>query len=279
MIDGHAGSQGSPQQPVLVLGGTGQLGRTLVDQLLASGWHVRVLSRKPGRDPRVHWVLGDLVTGEGLDVALTGVSHVIHAATNSPIARRGAIRTSDLWSSPADVDVGGTQRALDAAQENTVEHFLFVSIVGLEDSKLPYSRVKLAGEELVRTSDLSWSVVRATPFFYLIERMLSGLHRWPLWPLPNAPFQPVDTRDVAAHVIQCLQGTARGILPEVGGPEITSYSDMARAHLSARAIKRPVLAFSLPARLARQGGMVVTNGVRGACSWERWLSEQTAGIQ
>lgn len=267
------------ERPVLVLGGTGHLGADIVSSLLRQGRRVRVLSRTPGSDPRVQWVPGDLTTGDGLAVAFSRVSHVIHAATNSPIAQRGGVRLTDLWRSPDDVDVRGTQMALDAAQRQGAKHFLFVSIVGLEHSKLPYSRVKLAGEDLVRASPLPWSVLRATPFFYLVERMLGRLHRLPLWCLPDAPFQPVDTRDVAEHLIQILDAPARGVMPPIGGPEITSYADMARAHLLARGVHRRVLGFPLPHRWARQSGLVVVeDGVQGIRTWQDWLTEQTAGM-
>lgn len=272
------GVETRPQGRVLVLGGTGHLGVDLVNRLLSAGRSVRVLSRNPGTDPRVQWVLGDLADGEGLPIAMNGVSHVVHAATNSPIARRGSLSWSDLWHSPADVDLDGTRRILDLADKHAIEHLLFVSIVGLEDSKLPYSRVKLAGEALVRASPLSWSVIRATPYFYLVERMLDRMHRWPIWVLPDAPFQPVDTRDVADHLVASLEGKTRGMLPEIGGPELISYADMARAHLRARGISKRVVDLRIPEGLARQGGMVRAAGIHGVRTWEQWLAEQTAGI-
>ena len=262
----------------LVLGGTGHLGRDVVEQLLMRDMSVRVLSRTPGCDKRVQWIQGDLATGEGLDASLKGVSHVVHAATNSPIARRGSIRLHDLWRTPQDVEIDGTQRIIELARHGSVEHFLFVSIVGLEDSRLPYSRAKLAAEQLVRNSSLSWSIVRATPFFYLVERMLDGLHKIPVWPLPAAPFQPVDTRDVADHIVEHLTGATRGDLPSIGGPNITSYADMARSHLRARGLNRRVVEFGIPERWARQGGIVVADGVSGRRGWNEWLTEQVAGL-
>jgi uncharacterized protein YbjT (DUF2867 family) len=266
------------EAPVLVLGGTGHLGSEIVARLLDQGRPVRVLSRNPGWDDRVQWFVGDLASGDGLEAAFSGASHVIHAATNSPIARRGAIRLGDLWSSPEDVDVDGTGRALERAMRDDIRHFLYVSIVGLEDSDLPYSRVKLTGERLVRASTLPWSVVRATPFFYLVERMLDRLHRWPIWCLPNAPFRPVDARDVADHIVAHLDDDARGELPAIGGPAITSYAEMARAHLRARGLNRRIVEFKLSERRARQAGIVVSQGTHGVRSWEQWLAEQTAGI-
>jgi uncharacterized protein YbjT (DUF2867 family) len=264
---------------VLVLGGTGHLGSDVVEHLLRLGRHVRVLARRPGSDARVSWFRGDLSTGEGLDAAFSGVKHVIHAATNSPIARRGGLTLRDLRSSPEDVDIHGTRYALEAAERQCVERFLFVSIVGLEDSKLPYSRVKLAGERLVRASRIPWSVVKTTPFFYLVERLLEGLHRWPFWPLPRSPFQPVDTRDVAGYLVDCLDGDRHGLLAPMGGPDVTSYAAMARAHLAVRGRHKPIIDVPLPEHWARSAGLVTLNdGVKGVRTWQRWLEERTAGL-
>src|SRR5215211_4383534 len=115
---------------ILVTGGTGHLGRDLVKQLTGQGRPVRILARTPGRDPGVEWAQGDLATGAGLDEAVAGVQTIIHAATLSPIARRGSMRLTDLFGSPSTVDVDGTRRLLQAAKRAAVEHFIYVSIAG-----------------------------------------------------------------------------------------------------------------------------------------------------
>ena len=77
---------------VLVTGGTGHLGSAIVELLEERSHDVRVLARHPGDDPVVEWVQGDLATGEGVRPAVAGAETVIHAATNSPAARRGGFR-------------------------------------------------------------------------------------------------------------------------------------------------------------------------------------------
>jgi len=151
---------------IVVTGGTGHLGRSIVAQLIAGGHQVRVLARQPGEDAAIEWVRGDLGTGEVVVEAVTGMGTVVHAATNSPAARRGSFRPTDFVRSPTDVDVDGTRALLAAAADASVEHFIHVSIVGLEHmARLPYSRVKLRAEELVRGSAVPWSIVRATGFY------------------------------------------------------------------------------------------------------------------
>jgi hypothetical protein len=134
---------------------------------------------------------------------LRDVHAVINAATYPPIARRGGFRPIDFFKSPSAVDLDGTRRLLALCEKAGVKYFLHVSIVGLDDASLPYARVKLAGEQLVRESSVSWSVARAMPFYYLLERMLNGLTWLPVWPVPQAIFNPVDTSDLAAYPVEC----------------------------------------------------------------------------
>ncbi len=63
--------------PTLVTGGTGTLGRVVVDRLHAVGEDVRVLSRRAGPDR----VVGDLRTAEGIDEAVRDATTIVHCAT------------------------------------------------------------------------------------------------------------------------------------------------------------------------------------------------------
>ncbi|TGQ83357.1 NAD-dependent epimerase/dehydratase family protein [Mesorhizobium sp. M8A.F.Ca.ET.207.01.1.1] len=247
---------------ILVTGGTGHLGHDLVPALTASGHTVRLLAREARLDRAVEWAvewaLGDLATGEGIDEALGGVDTVIHAATLSPIARRG-MRPIDFFSSPSDVDVEGTRRLLAASQRANVSHFIFVSIVGLDFSTLPYSRVKLAGEQLVRESPLSWSVIRATP---------------PVWLLPTSPSNPVDTRDVASYLAQAVSDGERGVRPQIGGPEVMPFSTFARQYRDVLGLRRLILPFPVSRKISLSLGLVETSERLGERTWKAWLSEQ-----
>ncbi|MEN3351492.1 MAG: hypothetical protein V7632_5127 [Bradyrhizobium sp.] len=255
----------------LVTGGTGHLGRDIVDRLVQDRRRVRVFARTPGARPDVEWANGDLATGAGLREALREVDTVINAATYSPIARRGGVRPIDFFRSPSAVDVEGTERLLQLCGRAGVRHFLHVSIVGLDEATLPYARVKLAGERLVRASALSWSVVRAMPFYYLLDKFLSGLAWLPLWPVPTTTFDPVDTSDVAAHVVTCAFDGLRGERTEIGGPEALDLVTFARQYQDARKLHRRILPIGLSDAKARGMGFVVSRGVRGRLSWSDWL--------
>jgi len=263
---------------VLVTGGTGHLGRDLIPELQRAGYHVRALTRRPRHDADVEWVVGDLSTGTGLDEAMAAVDLVLNAATYSPMAQRGGFRLRDFFGSPSDVDLQGVRRLVESAQREGVRQFLHVSIVAIDRANYPYGRVKAAGERLVRESNLDWAVVRATPFYYLIDGCLSGLARMPIWPLPAPlPFQPCDTADYAAYLARCVSDGKSGMRQDFGGPEALPIGEFARQYQAARAINRPIV----PLPLGPLAGMLqpmfptAPQGVRGTTTWSAWLNRQS----
>lgn len=92
---------------VLVTGGTGVLGRRVVGRLSSAGIEGRVLSRsgRPGT------IRGDLLTGEGLDLAVRGVDTIIHCAS-SPFRKT------------RQANVAGTGLLLENAARAGVSHFV-----------------------------------------------------------------------------------------------------------------------------------------------------------
>ena len=67
--------------PILVTGGSGTLGRLVVSRLRDAGRDVRVLSRtSPRLGPGTTVVAGDLMTGDGVELAVSGVETVVHCA-------------------------------------------------------------------------------------------------------------------------------------------------------------------------------------------------------
>ena len=166
---------------VLITGGTGVLGSELVPRFVDAGYTVRVMSRRARseRDPDVEWAQAQLATGEGLAEAVSGADVIVHAAS-SPFRRTEA------------VDVHGTRRLLEHAREAGVAHFLYISIVGIDRIPRVYFKHKLAAEALVEQAGVPWSILRATPFHTLIDRVLGALARLPIALLPtDFRFQPI----------------------------------------------------------------------------------------
>ena len=260
---------------VLVTGGTGHLGRAVVADLRASGHRVRVLARRPGEDPAIEWRRGDLATGEGVAAAVSGVEAIVHAATHSPAAQRGGLRPRDFLRSPTDVDIEGTKILLGAAEDAALEHFVHVSIVGLRHmARLPYSRVKLAAEELVQSSTVPWSIVRATGFYWLLDRMLTRIARRPPVVLPaEVRMQPVASDEFATFVVESLSDGRRGEREDFAGPEQLTLPELAEQHLAARGLRRRIWNPPVPRRIQATvtAGSTSPKARLGATTWMEWL--------
>ena len=259
---------------ILVTGGTGHLGRPIVARLRQDGHHLRVLARRPRDDIGVEWIRGDLGTGEGVAEAVAGAAVVVHAATNSPAAQRGRYRLGDLVRSPTDVDVDGTRGLLEAAAETGVEHFVHVSIVGLPQmARVPYASVKIAAEELVRTSPVPWSIVRATGFYWLLDRLLAGMTRRRVVFLPaGVSMQPVDSDDFADYVVETAMGGPRDERQDFVGPETLTMRELTEQYLAARRLRRRIWQAPVPSSVkAALGAHTLSDARRGSTTWAQWL--------
>jgi uncharacterized protein YbjT (DUF2867 family) len=262
---------------VLVTGGTGHLGRDVV-ALLKPTHRVRVLARAPGPGTEVEWIKGDLATGEGVREAVADATVVVHAATLSPAARRGYLLPNDFWRSPPEVDVEGTSRLLDEAALAGVAHFAYVSIVGVQRPHLPYLRLKHAAEELVRIGDVPWSILRATGFYWLMDRMLGKAARLPVLPVPTQLVsQPVDAADFAAYLVERVVAEPGGQCEDFGGPEVLALGELFGQWQHARGRSGRVLKIPVPARVTRAAAeMTCPAGRRGKTTWSQWLSTHPA---
>src|ERR1039458_8326340 len=117
--------QGAVRQ-FLVTGGTGTLGRVVVEDLISKSESVRVLSRRaaPSSATAPSWAVGDLRSGDSIDEAVAGIDTIIHCAS-----RHG--------------DVDSARKLLEAARKADCSHEVFISIVGVDKVPLGYYRSKL----------------------------------------------------------------------------------------------------------------------------------------
>lgn len=253
---------------VLVTGGTGALGREVVRHLRNSGHGARILSRKPGDGD--DWVQGDLITGAGLEAAVKDVDAIVHAASNAADPRKYRA-----------TDVKGTRRLLAMAREAGVRHVAYVSIVGMEGVSFPYYKSKLAGEAVMRENIVPWSILRATQFHTLMEIFLEGMSKLP--GLATVPFrwqfQPVDTTEVAARLVEIVAGRPGGMLPDFGGPEVRDFKSLAASWLAVRKPGKRLVKLWLPFKFSRQfaaGRLLCPDHRDGTVTFEQYLAVRYA---
>ncbi len=130
---------------ILVTGGTGFVGPSIVQAFRAAGREVRVLARDPARAAGltatgVEVVAGDVTDPASLQAAADGCTHVVHLV-------------AIIKGRPADFErvmTVGTQNVVAAAKSAGCERFVLMSALGTSDPPaVPYYAAKLAEEREV----------------------------------------------------------------------------------------------------------------------------------
>ena len=217
---------------VLVTGATGTLGHRVVGEATEAGHAVRALSRKSHVGyTGVHWAQADLLSGEGIDAALEGIDTVIHCATQGT----------------RDKDVASAANLISAARRAKTANIIYVSIAGIDRIPLPYYKTKLRVEEALIASGLDHTIIRVTQFHDLIETTFSAQRFSPaLFTFKGVRFQPIDTRDVATHLVSLIDDGPAGRVDDIGGPAVLGHDDLGRIYLNARGSRRRVLSLPVP---------------------------------
>jgi uncharacterized protein YbjT (DUF2867 family) len=211
---------------IVVTGGTGELGRSVVARLRERGHTVRVLSREPGQGR----VVADLRTGAGLGGALDGVGTVVHCATH-PLH-----------------DTVMTERLVDEAERAGVEHIVHISIVGVDRVPYFYYNRKLAGEQALISSSLPITILRATQFHSLLAALFRAQRHLPLLIVPDIPVQPIAAEEVAARLSELAEHPPAGRVEDIGGPQLLTATEAARAWQRAHGSQTRMLPVAVPGR-------------------------------
>ncbi|WP_299038257.1 SDR family oxidoreductase [uncultured Pseudokineococcus sp.] len=203
---------------VAVVGGTGRVGRPLVEVLRRGGHDAVVVARSTG---------ADVVTGRGLDGALAGCGAVVDVSGPSWLSAR----------SPRDLErffAAGTDRVGAAARRGGVEHHVVLSAVGVDRlTGPPLLAGKRAQEERARRGPVRTTVVRATPAHEAGADLAALTRTGDSALVPPVLLQPLAVQDLAVELARVAVGPPRGLL-EVAGPRPEDLVDMARRTLAAR---------------------------------------------
>lgn len=250
---------------ILVTGGTGTLGSSVVPLLCEAGASVRVLSRhsRPAADGveagDIEYVAVDLATGTGLDEALAGIETVLHLAGG-----------------PKDDDAT-TRTLVEAAKRvGTVRHLVLISVIGADQLPIGYFKRKLAAEWALSESGIGWTVLRAAQFHSLALVTARGMAKLPVLPAPGGVrWQPVDPQDVAERLAELTLGQPAGLVQDLAGPKVYTLEELSRDYLRAAGKRRLALPIRVPGKvgkLYRSGANLSMDGQTGKRTWEDYLA-------
>jgi uncharacterized protein YbjT (DUF2867 family) len=246
---------------IVIIGGSGLIGSKIVTKLREQGHEAIAASPNSGVNT---------VTGEGLADVLKGSSVAVDVS-NAPSWEDSAVMkffetsTRNLLAYEAAAGVG---------------HHVALSVVGSERLlESGYFRAKIAQENLIKSSSIPYSIVRATQFFEFIKGIADQATEGNTIRLPSALIQPMAADDVASAVGRIAVGTPLNGTVEIGGPEKFPLYELVRRGLAARKDPREVVADPQ----ARYYGIKLSETMLipgrdarlGETHFETWLSQST----
>ena len=243
---------------VVIIGGTGLIGRKLATRLQSGGHDVVLASPSTGVNS---------LTGEGLKKAQTGANVVVDV-TNSPSFEDNAV---------LDFFQSSTEHLLSAAAAAGVSHYIALSVVGsdrIRDSG--YLRAKRVQEELIEAGGIPYTILRATQFFEFLNAIADGGTVGNVVYMSPSKFQPVAADDMAATLAEIATGQPKNGVVELAGPEASSMAEFIQSFLSSRGDERKVI----PDPVARYFGAVLDKDglaptgqfIAGATRFANWAS-------
>lgn len=235
-------------EKVVVLGGTGVAGRAIVEALTGAGYDAVSASRASGVD---------LVSGRGLAQAFDGASAVVDASNAT-----GGRKARELLTR-------GTSHAVEAAAAARVAHYVLLGIIGSDEVQMPYYKLKIGQERIVRAAALPTTILRATQFHPLIGALLDATGRLRVLPARRAPLQPIDPRDVGTAVAE-LVGSGPDGDARIAGPEILTLAELAEQYGAGRRL--PLWIPGAAVRAVSRGALTDPTAPRGRITFREWAA-------
>jgi uncharacterized protein YbjT (DUF2867 family) len=227
-----AESQGMSAPRILVLGGSGFVGRQVCEQLARLGWHITVPTRRAVNAAKVQSLPGLTVLEASVhseaDLARLMPGH--DAVVNLVAVLHGSETRFE------QVHVELPAKVVRAMQHAGVQRLVQVSALGADlQGPSKYQRSKARGEAVLQGAGLQLTVLRPSVIFGAEDKFLNlfadlqGIA--PFMPLAGSGtrFQPVWVGDVARAVVTCLQKPETiGQTYELCGPDVLSLGQLVK---------------------------------------------------
>lgn len=241
---------------IAVAGGTGHVGRHVVDVARERGHEPVVLARAVGVD---------LLDGARLADALEGVDVVVDVS--------GITSTS---ASSSRRFFGTVTANLMAAEAVTgVRHHLVLSIVNAARVGAGYYAGKARQEQAVQAGSTPWTILRTTQFHEFAEQTVARGSVGPVIAVPFMRTQPIAAREVAERLMDLALGEPQGLAPDLSGPREEQLVDMVRSFARKTHVRKPIIGVSLPGdmwKAMRAGALLpARDTARGSQTFAQWL--------
>ncbi|MBX3414187.1 MAG: SDR family oxidoreductase [Pirellulales bacterium] len=208
---------------IVVIGGSGLIGKKLCQQLRDRGHDVLAASPSSGVNT---------ITCEGLGEALAGAQVVVDVA-NSPSFEDKAVLEF--------FETSGRHLLVFEVLAR-VQHHVALSVVGTDRLLASgYFRAKLAQENLIKAAGIPYTIVRATQFFEFVGAIAESSANGQSVRLPSASMQPIVSDDVVAVLADVATAAPRNATIDIAGPEKIAMDELVRQWFRAKHDPREVV--------------------------------------
>ncbi len=216
---------------ILVTGGTGLVGTSLVAELLRQGHKVRLVSRHASQGAR-------LFDGpvESIDADVASADEIRGTAEACDVIFHNAGIVSEPAGGPSfeEVNVRGTQNIVREAERAGVRRFVYISSLNADKGNSNYHQSKLKGEEVTATFSREWVITRPSVVYgpgdevvSLLLKMVRTLSAVPVIEGGDQLSQPIWAADLAKALAMCVdRPDVIGETLLLAGPEKVSMNQM-----------------------------------------------------
>lgn len=240
---------------ILIIGGTGMVGKLVVKELLNTNFGVTLLVRNKkkaltsGNEKNLNFIEGDVMKLEDVKKAIDLIPDLTHVYFHPP--------ASNNHKSTKNTDVEGTKNILRSISSET--HFIKLSEIGAVH-KFDFFDIsqKYISEELIKKSSVHWTLLRPTWFMESIPQLLTigpvsvsfGKHHNPIWWISGADYAKtvvaaVKNTNISNHKTYTVQGIESIRIPDA----VKKFNKL--ANTNKLSLSLPLWALNIPALISK----------------------------
>ncbi|MGP9527305.1 MULTISPECIES: SDR family oxidoreductase [Micrococcaceae] len=244
---------------VAVAGGTGMLGRQVVEVLRTLGHEPLVLSRSSGCD---------LTNQNSVRQWLTDCESVIDVSGSATTSASASMRYFTQ----------STANLVSAGREAGVQNHVALSIIGAAAIDSGYYAGKAAQERMLQMLDGGYTLLRTTQFHEFVGQNITRLGAGPVQMAPKMRLQPIAGSEVAIALAELALAPAQGVVQDLAGPQEESMPDLFAQYLAHQGKSPKIVEVPVPGAMGkamRTGGILPGSSARlGQVNFTDWLAAQ-----
>lgn len=192
---------------ILITGAGGKTGAAVRESLIKRGGETRSFLRNASKSSEIgEYVIGDLLNQDDINRAMKGANQVYHICPNVH---------------PKEIEIG--EKVIQAAKANSVDHFIFHSVLHAQIEAMPHHWNKMRVEEKLFASGLNYTILQPASYMQNILNSWTQIIEESSFKVPyslNAKFSMVDLQDVAEAAALVIGNSVHyGATYELCGPE------------------------------------------------------------